>query len=114
MQEEIEGRDELQKISFRTRIEMDASFDESLKRMIVHTEWPWTAVMTHDDDRSKIARGLNRVWNDVNSNFVPRNHREMTLAHVEGPGYDMSEFQGSLSLKSMLNDKESILHMINL
>lgn len=107
MQEEIEGRDELQKISFRTRIEMDASFDESLKRMFVDTEWPWTAVMTHDDDRSKIARGLNRVWNDVNSNFVPRNHREMTLAHVEGPGYDMSEFQGSLSLKSMLNDKES-------
>ena len=77
------------------------------KRFLVFAEWPWTALMSHDDDRSAIANNLSMAWNDVKSKFVPSNHHEMTLAHVEGPGYDKTQYNGSLSLKSMNADKQS-------
>ena len=115
MQREIDARDDLQKIYFKTKIEMDGWFSNAgipketswKKRFLVFTEWPWTALMSHDDDRSAIANNLSMSWNDVNSKFVPSNHHEMTLAHVEGPGYDKTQYNGSLSLKSMKADKES-------
>ena len=116
MQGEIDLLDDLQKIYFKTKLEMDGWFRwpgydddvESLARRFgIHTEWPWTALMSHDDDRSAIANGLSMSWNDMNSKFVPSSHHEMSLAHVEGPGYDQNEYSGHLSLKSMTSDKLS-------
>jgi len=63
--------------------------------------------MSHDDDRSKIAANLPNAWNDVNSAFVPMNAEELKLAHVEGPGYDKTKFQESLSLTSMTQSMKS-------
>lgn len=108
--------DNLQKIYFATKFEMDGWFQQpgsddnetaQKRRFSIRTEWPWTAVMSHDDDRSAIANGLSMSWNDAHSKFVPSSHREMSLAHVEGPGYDTTEYGGQPSLKSMNVDKLS-------
>ncbi|GFH59601.1 hypothetical protein CTEN210_16077 [Chaetoceros tenuissimus] len=115
MQKEIDKRDDLRNIYFKTKIEMDGWFSNSNasketvleKRFLVFTEWPWTALMSHDDDRSAIANNLSMSWNDVNSKFIPITHKEMTVAHVEGPGYDKTQYNGSLSLKSMNIDEKS-------
>ncbi|GFH46288.1 hypothetical protein CTEN210_02762 [Chaetoceros tenuissimus] len=115
MQKEINAQDDLRNIYFRTKIEMDGWFSNASisekaslkKRFLVFTEWPWTALMSHDDNRSAIASNLSMSWNDVNSTFIPTTHQEMTIAHVEGPGYDQTQYNGSLSLKSMSVDKES-------
>ena len=107
MQREIEVRDGLQHIYVRTKFVLDGWFDIWSKQFWVHSSWPWTAIMTHDDDRSMIAERLSKSWDDVNSGYVPRNAKELTLAHVEGPGYDKTEFNGGLSLKSMEVDRES-------
>jgi len=37
---------------------------------LVDTEWPWTAVVSHDDDRSKIADALPESWDDVTSEYT--------------------------------------------
>ena len=116
MQNGINLRDDLQNILFETKFDLNGRFrkpgsdddDADVIRPIrITTEWPWTAVMSHDDDRSAIANGLSMSWNDVNSKFVPSNRHEMTLAHVEGPGFDKTEFGGHLSLKSMYVDRVS-------
>ncbi|GFH60250.1 hypothetical protein CTEN210_16726 [Chaetoceros tenuissimus] len=107
MQEGIENRDDLKNISFRTSMKLESSIEDKRNQFRVNTEWPWTALMSHDDDRSAIANNLSMAWNDVKSKFVPSNHHEMTLAHVEGPGYDKTQYNGSLSLKSMNTDKQS-------
>ena len=116
MQNEIDMLDDLQKIYFKTKLEMHGWFrwpgydDDSeshARRFGIQTEWPWTAVMSHDDDRSAIANGLSMSWNDIHSKFVPSSHHEMSLAHVEGPGYDQNEYSGHLSIKSMTADKLS-------
>jgi hypothetical protein len=116
MQNEIDLLDDVQKIYFKTKFSLDGWFrqpdsnnDEAShkRRFSIGTEWPWTAVMSHDDDRSAIANGLSASWNDIDSKFVPSSHHEMSLAHVEGPGYDQSEDGGHVSLKSMNADKLS-------
>lgn len=101
MQNEIENRDDLQGIYFRTRFYVDGWFGIWSKQFVVHSRWPWKAVMSHDDDRSKIARKVSQTWDDVKSGYVPANARELTLAHVEGPGYDKTEYKGKLALKSV-------------
>ena len=63
--------------------------------------------MSHDDDRSKIAQTLSKTFDDTNSAFVPKSAKDLKLAHVEGPVYDKTEFEGSLSLKSMNADPRS-------
>eukprot|EP00975_Prorocentrum_lima_P058432 12259366-Prorocentrum_lima.AAC.1 len=64
MQDDIDLLDDSQKIYFKTKFELDGWFrqpdsddDESSqkRRFRIYTEWPWTAVMSHDDDRSAIA-----------------------------------------------------------
>eukprot|EP00573_Skeletonema_grethae_P011446 CAMPEP_0201711580 /NCGR_PEP_ID=MMETSP0578-20130828/59213_1 /ASSEMBLY_ACC=CAM_ASM_000663 /TAXON_ID=267565 /ORGANISM="Skeletonema grethea, Strain CCMP 1804" /LENGTH=355 /DNA_ID=CAMNT_0048200631 /DNA_START=84 /DNA_END=1148 /DNA_ORIENTATION=+ len=116
MQNEIGLNDNLHKIYFKTKFDLFGWFrwpdqdddKESLaRRFSIHTEWPWAAVMSHDDDRSAIADSLSMSWNDVESKFVPSSHYEMSLAHVEGPGYDKTENNGHPSLKSMTADKLS-------
>jgi len=107
MQREIEVRDGLQHIYVKTKFVLDGWFDDWSKQFWVHSSWPWTAIMSHDDDRSRIAERLSKSWNDVTSGYVPRNAKELTLAHVEGPGYDKTEYNGGLSLKSMEVDRES-------
>jgi hypothetical protein len=116
MQDDINLLDDSQKIYFKTKFELDGWFRQpdsdddwssQKRRFRIHTEWPWTAVKSHDDDRSAIANGLSTSWNDIDSKFVPSNHHEMSLAHVEGPGYDQSEYGGHISLKSMNADKLS-------
>ena len=56
-------------------------------RFLVHSTWPWRSLMSHDDDRSKIAESLSKSWNDSESAFVPKNAQELKLAHVNGPLY---------------------------
>jgi len=107
MQKEIETIDGLQNISFQTKFVLDGWFGIWSKQFWVHSSWPWTALMTHNDDRSLIAQQLSNSWNDVESGYVPKNAQELRLLHVEGPGYDKTEFEGKLSLKSMAVDKES-------
>lgn len=107
MQHEIEDRDDLQNIFFRTRFYLDGWFGIWSKQFMVHSRWPWKAVMSHDDDRRKIAKNISMRWNDATSDFVPANAKELKLAHVEGPGYDKTEYKGGLSLKSVSINKES-------
>jgi len=107
LQNQIDDRDDLQSIYFKTKFTLNGWFDPEFKPFHIFSQWPWTALMSHDDDRSKIARNLPIFWNDVSSPYVPRNANELKLAHVEGPGYDMSTYNGKPSLKSMLRNKES-------
>lgn len=107
MQQDISERDDIQSISFNTKIVLASRFDGRPKPFHVHTTWPWAAVASHDDDRSKIAEALPKAWNDVDSPFVPKNAQELRLAHVEGPGYDKTEYEGEVSLKSMNQDVTS-------
>ena len=106
LQKNIEERDDVQSIDFRTTFELDSWFGIS-KQFFVKTKWPWRAVMSHDDDRSKIAANLSNAWDDVNSAFVPKNAEELKLAHVEGPGYDKTDYQEAVSLRSMTESAES-------
>jgi len=107
MQKEIETMDGLQNISISTKFVLDGWFGIWSRQFWVHSSWPWTAVMTHDDDRSLIAEQLSQSWDDVKSGYVPNSAQELSLLHVEGPGYDKTEFEGRLSLRSMTIDKES-------
>ena len=116
MQHEIGLKDDLQKIYFKTKFDLfgwfrwpdeDDDVESQVRRFAIHTEWPWAAVMSHDDDRSAIADSLSMSWDDVASKFVPSSHHEMSLAHVEGPGYDKTEYDGHPSLKSMKADELS-------
>lgn len=107
MQNEIQNRDDLQNIFFRTRFYVDGWFGIWSKQFVVHSSWPWKAVMSHDDDRRKIAKQISMSWDDAKSWFVPKSAQELKLAHVEGPGYDKTEYKGSLSLKSVSINKES-------
>ena len=126
---------DVQKIYFHTKIEMDGRFptiqrksnnsssgadstvqeredpEEILKRFHIYTEWPWTGVISHGDDRSTIAEGLTKSWNDTKSKFVPSSYQEMTLAHVEGPGYDPKLFvegNKSANTNNLLKSKGGI------
>ena len=101
MEKEIEERDELQKIYFETRLAINWRVGDSSKKSIVHSVWPWSALMSHDDDRFNIAKALSKSWNDSNSGFVPKKAEELKLAHVVGPGYDKTDFEGHISLKSV-------------
>lgn len=117
MQDEIGLNDNLQEIYFKTKFDLlgwfrlpdeDDDVYSALRRFSIHTEWPWAAVSSHDDDRSAIADSLSMSWNDVESKFVPSSHYEMSLAHVEGPGYDKTEYDGHPSLKAMKADNQSM------
>ena len=103
-------QNDLQSISFLTKFQLDGWFrkpgsDDDMTDIVrpfrINTEWPWAAVTSHDDDRSAIASELSTSWNDVNSKFVPSDHHEMTLAHVEGPVFDNS-------LKSLNSDRDRV------
>ena len=107
LQNSIEERDDVQHIYYKTRVVLDGWFGVYYKQFFVHSRWPWKALMSHDDDRSKIAENLGTSWDDVESAFVPKNAKELKLAHVEGPVYDKTEFEGMLSLKSMNLDPKS-------
>jgi len=107
MQKQINVRDDLQAIHFRTRISLEGWFEIWAKQIDIHTYWPWTALMSHDDDRSKIADDLPEFWNDGDSKYVPHSYDELQLAHVEGPVYDKTAYKKSLSLRSMLKDEKS-------
>jgi hypothetical protein len=108
LQKQIRERDDVQNIYFRTKFSLDAWFDIHYKGFHVSTTWPWTALMSHDDDRSRIAAGLGKFWNDFSSDFIPNSFKELRLAHVEGPTYDKGEYHDALSLKSMKEDMESL------
>lgn len=104
----VSGRDEVQRIYLRTKFTLDGWFDDSgdekdwiSKPFDVLSQWPWAALMSHDDDRSTIARNLPKSWNDGSSAYVPASAKELKLAHVEGPGYDATNYNGELSLKSV-------------
>ncbi len=101
---------QIQSISFLTKFQLDGWFrkpgsDDDMTDIVrpfrINAEWPWAAVTSHDDDRSAIASELSTSWNDVNSKFVPSDHHEMTLAHVEGPVFDNS-------FKSLNSDRDRI------
>ena len=102
------SRDDVQDIYFKTRFALDGWFGIWSKQVLVHSRWPWKALMSHDDDRSRIAEELPNAWNDVKSAFIPKNAKELKLVHVEGPGYDKTEYDGSLSLKSMKKNDSSM------
>jgi hypothetical protein len=108
LQNQIRDRDDIQNIYFRTKFSLDGWFGIHYKGFHVSTSWPWTALMSHDDDRSRIASRLGKFWNDFSSDFVPNSFKELRLAHVEGPTYDKGEYKGSLALKSMKEDTGSI------
>jgi hypothetical protein len=108
LQNSIEERDDVQHVYYKTRMVLDSWVGvDDYKQFFVHSTWPWRALMSHDDDRSKIAENLGTSWDDVESAFVPKNAKELKLAHVEGPVYDKTEFEGMLSLKSMNSDPKS-------
>merc|ERR550539_464931 len=107
MQNEIGDRDDIQAISLHTQFTLSGKFDEGSKDFLVNTYWPWTAVMSHDDDRSKIADALPDFWNDIKSKFVPSSPQEVEFAHVEGPLYDQSTYLEQPSLQSMLTSESS-------
>ena len=111
LEQEIEERDDVQRIYYKSNIAMEGWFgeenNEEHQKFHVHSSWPWSALMSHDDDRWKIARTLSQSFDDANSPFVPQSAKDMKLMHVEGPGYDQTTFEDSLSLKSMTSDSES-------
>ena len=107
------GRDDIQSISYHTRFSLDGWFNLDMdnentkkrgqyvkRKFDIHSRWPWKAVMSHDDHRSKIAKGLQSP-----SAFVPRNVEEFKLAHVVGPIYDANS--SSTSIKSTALNPES-------
>lgn len=94
IQDELEERDDIQKIYFRSKISFR---NQQATSFHVHSRWPWAALQSHDDDRSHIAARLPRHFRDTSSSFVPDSARHLKLAHVEGPGYTMT---GGLSLES--------------
>mmetsp|Transcript_11741 Transcript_11741/g.17821 ORF Transcript_11741/g.17821 Transcript_11741/m.17821 type:complete len:704 (+) Transcript_11741:189-2300(+) len=108
MQDRMEETDELQSIYFRSKFTLDGYFgDPYVKTFHVFSKWPWSAVQSHDDDISKIARSLPSSWDDTSSKFVPSSVEELKLLHLEGPNYALGEWDGSLSLKSMKYHRES-------
>jgi hypothetical protein len=108
MQSQIETSDGLQSIYFQTKFTLDAYFgDPYVKTFHTFSRWPWAAVQSHDDDRSKIAKSLPRTWNDRSSKFVPSSASNLKLLHIEGPGYSMGEFDKTPTLKSMKKNKDS-------
>lgn len=133
VQKSIEERDNLQHIYFKTRFILYGKsrmvpnpflgnsssllmpvtnhgkneFNTGPTQFNVHSRWPWTSLMSHDDDRSKIAEGLENFWNDNTSSFVPSGAEELKLANVEGPTYTNTKINGSLSLQSMISNPDS-------
>lgn len=107
LQKQIRKRDDVQNIYFRTKFSLDAWFDIHYKGFHVTTTWPWNALMTHNDDRSIIASGIGKFWNDFSSDYVPNTFKDLRLAHVEGPTYHKVEYLESLSLESMIENEKS-------
>ena len=107
MENSIGERDDIQNIYYKTRFVLDGWFGIWSKQFFVHSRWPWRGLMSHDDDRSKIAATMSKSWDDKTSDFVPDNVEDLKLAHVEGPVYDMTEFEEVRSLKSMTSDPSS-------
>lgn len=94
--------DDLQAVYLQTRFTLDGYFgDPFVKTFHVFSRWPWAAVQSHDDDRSKIAKSLPKTWNDKKSNFVPSSVDDLKLLHIEGPGYVMGEYANSPTLESV-------------
>lgn len=106
MQNQIAANnDGLQSIYFKTRLTLDGYFGDTVaKSFHVFSQWPWTALQSHDDDRSIIGRALPSSWNDSSSRFVPSSSHELNLVHVEGPGYLMGEYDGKPTLQTMKNN----------
>mmetsp|Transcript_7389 Transcript_7389/g.15197 ORF Transcript_7389/g.15197 Transcript_7389/m.15197 type:complete len:711 (-) Transcript_7389:273-2405(-) len=109
MQREMDEIDGLLSIFHVTTFSLDAKLSSSSpkKTFIVQTRWPWSALMSHDDDRYKIAKMISTHWNDPRSWFVPKKTDEVKLSHVEGPGYDLSHFDRQPSLESMALEPSS-------
>jgi len=104
----IGANDSLQKVYLETKFTLDGYFsDDYAKLFDIYTRWPWSALQSHDDDRSHIAQSFPKSWDDTSSKFVPSSAEELRIAHVVGPLYDMSELDGSIALKSMIVDTES-------
>ncbi|KAL7472052.1 hypothetical protein ACHAXS_012364 [Conticribra weissflogii] len=103
MQREKDEIDGLLSIFHTTTFDLDAkvSSNSPKKTFTVQTRWPWSALMSHDDDRYKIAKMTSTHWNDPRSWFVPKRAEDIELCHVEGPGYDKSRFDRQPSLESM-------------
>ena len=102
---EEHGHDDgVQRIYFKTEAMLDAKVGSYnyQQQFIVHSLWPWGALMSHDDDRSKIAASLSETFDDTTSAFVPKKSKELKLMHVEGPVYDKIDSSNTpASLKSM-------------
>jgi hypothetical protein len=75
----------------------------------VTSKWPWSALTSHDDDRSTIADKLSFTWTDENSWSVPKHAQEMKLAHVEGPGWSDSS-RGGVHARLLVNLYHFIRH----
>lgn len=104
----MEVTDGVQAIYLQTKFSLDGYFgDVYPKTFHAFSRWPWAAVQSHDDDRSKIGSSLPETWDDTASKFVPNSVRDMKFLHVEGPGYAMGEYNGSITLKSVQNDPDS-------
>ena len=103
MTSEIDTRDDIQRIYFKTEFMLSGKFGNRAEsnKFYVHSTWPWEALMSHDDDRSKIAKGISMTWNDTASDYVPENASELKLAHAEGPGYQKKLYNGNETLQSM-------------
>ena len=89
LQRSMGSRDDLKSIHFQTKFVMDVwqgpRHSYKPRELSIHSKWPWAALMSHDDDRSKIAMQLGtRLWDDKNSWYVPQNADDLKLAQVTG------------------------------
>jgi hypothetical protein len=97
----LTDRDDIRRIYFKTELILSVKIGYRVTLMSFHSSWPWAALMSHDDNRSKISESLSKTWDDVSSSFVPINAKALKLAHVEGPGYVQTDLEGRPTLKSM-------------
>mmetsp|Transcript_60518 Transcript_60518/g.72761 ORF Transcript_60518/g.72761 Transcript_60518/m.72761 type:complete len:641 (+) Transcript_60518:49-1971(+) len=111
LNDKISSSDALQKIYLQTKITLDSMFNETEtnieKSFDVFTSWPWAALRSHDDDRSRFASQLPQSWNDTSSMFVPSSAKKLKMAHVIGPVYKLGKFEGKMSLQSMDHNPDS-------
>ena len=100
--------DSVQKVYLKTTFTLHGYFTgQWSKPFNVISEWPWTAVQSHDDDRSSFATKFPKSWDDASSPLIPSSAQELKLVHVEGPLYRKGRHEQSLALESMVQNPNS-------
>lgn len=105
LQQQIPIRDDVLNIYFTTTFSLDAVANSSKQQSEMGltfnttSHWPWEAVMSHDDDRSRIAKRMGKFWNDVSpvDSFIPSSVETMKFARVEGPGFHQTKYSTNSS-----------------